>query len=512
MPSLIASLVTDSSTLQTSLVCIATFIFIIWWRTCASRSRVCLPPGPRGWPWVGYLPNVVYQMAWKKRETHEVIGDLAKTYGGACGLRLGAKNVVVLNGYEAIKEAFQHPDMNDRPQNVMIKDIDDVGTGILYSSGDTWREIRKFTVTKLKSFGFGKRSFAENISTEIEFMNTEIAKLEGKPFFPRSLLEAGTLNVVSTIILGQRFEYDDEQLVMILNNLRRNGSLIGAGGAILFLPFLTKFLRKAIMEYQTNLNTILNYIRGIVGQHQANFTPNYEHDYIDAHLNEMHRNKKELNRQSSHDMPNLIMTVGNLYAAGAFTTADTISWTILYMTKNQDMQRKVQQEIDHVIGPYRSPQMDDKPKLPYTWAVVLETMRLATVAPLGITHSVGKDTALFGCVIPKDTILIPNLWHIHHDPAVWTDPNQFKPDRFLSEDGTKTEEPSSFVPFGIGRRSCPGEQLARMELFLLITHLFQKFSFQEDPNQPLTMKGIFGFGYSAVPYNVCAHLRNMHDE
>ena len=74
-------------------------------------------------------------MAWKKRETHEVIGDLAKTYGGACGLRLGAKNVVVLNGYEAIKEAFQHPDMNDRPQNVMIKDIDDVGTGKLLTVG-----------------------------------------------------------------------------------------------------------------------------------------------------------------------------------------------------------------------------------------------------------------------------------------------------------------------------------------------------------------------------------------
>ncbi|XP_072038505.1 cytochrome P450 2U1-like [Amphiura filiformis] len=493
----------NASLVQSSLVCLATFSAIIWWLR-PSRSR-SLPPGPRGWPILGYLPNIKFSEWCNGYQTHDVMCKLAEKYGAVFGLKIGSKDVLVLNDYESIKEAFHHTNMNDRPENAMIKNIDNLGTGILFSCGDKWKEIRKFTITKLKSFGIGKRSFAENITIEAECLNSEIAKIQGNPFYSRPLLEPATLNVISSILLGQRFSYDDEELHFILDNLHRNGKVVGSGGALLFVPSLQIFLKDKIKEYRHNLDVVLKYFRGIVSKHQEEFDPYIEKDYIDAYISEM-RHNKDKGKQSYLDVSNLVMTLGNLFAAGSFTTSETLSWAILYLTKHPEIQKRAQEEIDNVLN-QNQPRLEDKPSLPYTWAVVLETMRLATVGPLGVTHAVADDTRMFGCEIPKGTMIMPNLWNVHHDPALWSEPNEFKPERFLNENG-QVEEPPQLIPFGTGRRSCPGEQLGKMELFIFITHLLQKFNFKEaEGESPLTLEGSLGLTWSPTPYHVCAHSR-----
>jgi len=122
--------------------------------------------------------------------------------------------------------------------------------------------------------------------------------------------------------------------------------------------------------------------------------------------------------------------------------------------------------------------------MPYTEAVIMEVMRYAAMVPLAVQHRATEDVAFHGYHIPKETLIIPNLYCVLHDKSVWGDPENFRPERFLSPDGTKIIRHESFIPFSIGKRVCLGETLARDELFLFTTSLFQRFDVKPDPNSP----------------------------
>ena len=116
-----------------------------------------------------------------------------------------------------------------------------------------------------------------------------------------------------------------------------------------------------------------------------------------------------------------------------------------------DVQRKVQEEIDDVVGRERLPSMHDRSKLPYTEAVVLELSRVATIIPLGVPHRSTQSFSLYDYIIPPDTVVLTNAWAVHMDPANFPQPELFKPERFLSEDGTKIKNSDFLIPFGIGK-------------------------------------------------------------
>ncbi len=123
--------------------------------------------------------------------------------------------------------------------------------------------------------------------------------------------------------------------------------------------------------------------------------------------------------------------------------------------------------------------------MPYTQAVILEAQRYASIAPLSVFHRTLEDVPNFrGFFIPKDTIIIPNLYSAMRDPKVWFDPECFIPDRFLSADGQTLVIPEAFIPFGIGKRVCIGQSLAKVELFLLVSSLFQRFKVSTVPDEP----------------------------
>jgi cytochrome P450 len=125
--------------------------------------------------------------------------------------------------------------------------------------------------------------------------------------------------------------------------------------------------------------------------------------------------------------------------------------------------------------------------MPYTQAVILEVQRYASILPLGVFHRTTEHVADFGgFTIPKDTIVIPNFYAAMRDPAVWTAPEEFLPDRFLAQDQHRLNVvvPEAFLPFGIGKRVCLGQSLARLELFLMVSCLLQKFQIGTVPNEP----------------------------
>lgn len=197
---------------------------------------------------------------------------------------------------------------------------------------------------------------------------------------------------------------------------------------------------------------------------------------IDGYIVERNK-KREAGIPTSLDDQHLTKIMYDLFAAGTETTSTTIYWCILYMLNYPDVQEKVYQEIKQKVGTNRVPTIQDKSQLTYLNAVICETQRLASIVPLAVTHVCSEDVTLGGYCIPKGTYVIPNLDSALHDQTTWgEDSTSFRPERFIDKNG-ELQVPEQFIPFSIGRRVCLGEALAKMELFLFLSTMLQRFHF-----------------------------------
>jgi cytochrome P450 len=155
-------------------------------------------------------------------------------------------------------------------------------------------------------------------------------------------------------------------------------------------------------------------------------------------------------------------TAGTIYIAGAETTVSMVHTFFMCMTMFPEIRKRAREELDCVVGLDRLPKISDRDKLPYMQAVVLEALRWAAPAPSGVAHRLREDDVHRGYFIPKDSIIIPNILQFSRDPNVYTDPSDFRPERFL---GPKPEQDPRTYVFGFGRRVCPGQQLAEASVF-----------------------------------------------
>ncbi|KAE9372779.1 putative cytochrome P450 oxidoreductase OrdA-like protein [Stipitochalara longipes BDJ] len=165
----------------------------------------------------------------------------------------------------------------------------------------------------------------------------------------------------------------------------------------------------------------------------------------------------------------------SLYSGGADTTVSSMSCFFLAMTVFPEVQRKAQEEIDQKIGTDRLPGFQDRQNLPYIDAIVKEVLRWHPVGPMAIPHMTTEDDILGEYLIPKGALLLPNIWFFTHDPDVYHEPMEFKPERFLPIDGSLPEPDPHKLSFGFGRRICPGQFLADSSLFLNIAQTLAVF-------------------------------------
>ncbi|TDZ15801.1 O-methylsterigmatocystin oxidoreductase [Colletotrichum orbiculare MAFF 240422] len=166
----------------------------------------------------------------------------------------------------------------------------------------------------------------------------------------------------------------------------------------------------------------------------------------------------------------------SLYTGGADTTVSSIACFFLAMTVFPRVQQKAQEEIDRVVGQDRLPTAADRPNLPYVDALVKELLRWQPVAPMGLPHTSSDDDVVEGYFIPKDAMILPNIWYFTRDPKLYEDPAEFRPERFLPTDGSEPPtDPHKFV-FGFGRRVCPGRILADNALFINIAQSLAVFN------------------------------------
>ncbi|KAL8221820.1 UNVERIFIED_CONTAM: hypothetical protein K2H54_074534 [Gekko kuhli] len=312
-----------------------------------------------------------------------------------------------------------------------------------YGSG--WKEQRKFSVSTLKNFGMGKKTLEERVSEEAGFLCSEFKSQEGSPFNPQNLVNNAVGNIICTLTFGDRFEYNDDTFLKIMH------------------------LTEEIMKTFTRN---LPQVKG--------------------------------NPKTSFNEQNLVKTIYDLVAAGTETTASTILWGLLKMVLHPEVQKRVHEEIEEVLGRDKSPMMADQPKMPYTNAVIHEIQRCADIAPLALPYITRQDVEVGNFVIPKRTVVFNHLSSVLKDETMWEKPHQFYPEHFLDANGQFVKR-EAFLPFSAGRHACPGEPMARMELFIFFTTLMQHFTFCIPENYPKpSEERLFALTVSPPPFHICA--------
>ncbi|XP_020565772.1 steroid 21-hydroxylase isoform X3 [Oryzias latipes] len=199
------------------------------------------------------------------------------------------------------------------------------------------------------------------------------------------------------------------------------------------------------------------------------------------------------------------MATVDLLIGGTETTAAWLNWTVAFLLHRPEIQDKVYEELC-TVPEGRYPKYSDRQRLPVLCALVNEVLRLRPVAPLAVPHRAIRNSSIAGFFIPKNSVIIPNLFGAHHDPAVWSEPYSFKPERFLEGGGGSTR---ALVPFGGGARLCLGESVAKMELFLFTAYLLRDFQFilPESNVFPPDLRGIATVVLKIKPYKVIARPR-----
>ncbi|EPQ09305.1 Cytochrome P450 2G1 [Myotis brandtii] len=423
-------------------LCLSCLLILIAWKQINKGGK--LPPGPTPIPFLGNLLQI------RTDATFQSFMKLREKYGPVFTVYMGPRPVVILCGHEAVKEALvdRAEDFSGRGEMASIE-RNFQGYGVALANGERWRILRRFSLTILRDFGMGKRSIEERIQEEAGFLLEELRKTKGAPTEPTFFLSRTVSNVISSVVFGRRFDYEDKMFLKLLQMI--NGS---------FIEMSTPWAQD-----KNNPHTEFN-------------------------------------------LKNLVLTTLNLFFAGTETVSSTLRYGFLLLMKHPEVEAKIHEEIDQVIGPHRIPSVDDRVKMPYTDAVIHEIQRLTDIVPMGVPHNVIRDTHFRGYILPKGTDVFPLLGSVLKDPKYFRYPDAFYPQHFLDEQG-HFKKNEAFVPFSSGKRICLGEAMARMELFLYFTSILQNFSLR--PLVPpadidITPK-ISGFGNIPPTYELCLVAR-----
>ncbi|KAL0972846.1 hypothetical protein UPYG_G00195460 [Umbra pygmaea] len=493
--------------LQTNIfsIIITVVVIILLRKYFGKQSHGRLPPGP--WP-IPLLGNLL-QIDLKRPDKSYL--ELSKKYGSVFTVWLGTKPVVVISGYQAIKEALvnQGEEFNGR-YNVAIsmKLLNEHGVGT--SNGQRWKDLRSFSMMSLKHFGTGCKTLEERVQEEAKFLVKAFTETADSTVNPKDLLFHAILNLCCAIVFGRRFEYNEVEFQIIYKAVYTYFDVLKGNVAMLYnvFPRIVECFPGKHQELFEAIDKAKAFVRDQADCRKETLDSKNPHDFFDAYLVKM---SEEMDKQGTEfNYENLFPCVWDIFAAGTETQSSTLSHACLIMIKYPHIQEKVQKEIDSVIGPNRFPMVEDRNQMPYTNAVIHEIQRTMSLAPTAVPHQVNRDTIFQNYHIPKGTVIFPLLSSVLWDPKLFKNPDDFDPNNFLDEDGQFNSN-DGFLAFGLGKRCCLGDGMGipRTVLFIFFTSLLQHFSFRgtKSPEEIDVSVVSYFIGRLARPYTCYVKIR-----
>jgi len=325
------------------------------------------------------------------------------------------------------------------------------------------------------------------IQEEADDLCERIKGLGSKPVDPHKDFALAIINIICSLVFGKRYEKDDPEFL----NVVQYNTLITQGfshtRAVAFLSWLRFFPNEGYEKIDKGITIRDAILRRQLQYHKETFDPENIRDLTDALISEA--SKEEFEDLKDRKFPtndHIEMILHDAFTAGSETTTTAIRWANLLLVRNPAAQDKAADELARVVGHERNPCLNDRDQLHYIRAVINEVLRISSVIPLGVPHKTTCNTTLAGHYIAKDTQILFNNWAIHHDERFWEDPYDFKPERWINEEGNfVADRYLSFLPFSAGRRVCLGEILARTEIYIFLTRILHQFRIEKVPGEGL---------------------------
>uniref|UniRef100_A0A4X2M6Y9 Cytochrome P450 family 2 subfamily J member 2 n=1 Tax=Vombatus ursinus TaxID=29139 RepID=A0A4X2M6Y9_VOMUR len=484
------SLVSALAMLATSLLLLRMLTFFL--------ARNQFPPGPCPLPILGNLLQLNFQLHPEK------LGQLARKHGSVFTVWLGSTPVVVLNGFQAVKDALvtHSEDFADWPVTPLFEDLFG-DKGIISTSGHTWLQQRRFGLTTLRNLGMGKKVLEQRLQEEAQHLVERFRRENGKSFDPHVPIVRAAANVICALVFGHRFSRGDPFFQELMKAIDFGLAFVNTIWRRLYdvFPWLLRHLpgpHHKVFRYQ-------EIVKGLICQEIQSHkqrVPEDAEDFISCYLAQITKRKDD--PMSTFNEENLIQVIIDLFLGGTETTATTLRWALLYMIHHRDVQEKVQKELDAVVAPSEVISFEDRKRLPYTNAVLHEVQRFCSVISMGAVRNCVTATTVQGFPIHKGTIILPNLASVLYDLEHWETPWQFNPKHFLDEEGNFVIN-EAFLSFSAGHRVCLGEQLAKAELFLVFTNLLWEFQLQIPEGASGNERDYIFWGtLQPQPYKICA--------
>ncbi|KAL0343514.1 UNVERIFIED_CONTAM: cytochrome [Sesamum angustifolium] len=382
--------------------------------------------------------------------------------------------MVIVTSPAIVEECFTKNDLvlANRPLNHVGKYVGYNYTSLVASPyGEHWRNLRRLTT--LEVFATTRLNMFQSIRhDEVRLMLKRLYRNSYQDFARVELryrfMEL-TFNNIMRMVDGKRYfgeDVENEEAKLFRHLIEEVVKLIGASNPVDFFPVYRWIDYKKYEKNWAGLSTRMDsFMQGLIDEHRRNKGRNTMID----HLISLQESEPEY--YTDHIIKGIIIV---MLIAGTNTSVSTVEWAMAVLLNHPQKLDKARAEIDNLVGDDRLVNESDLSNLPYLHNIIMETFRLFPASPLLVPHEASVDCKLGGYDIPKGTIVQVNAWAIHRDPTVWDDSTSFNPERF-----EKIEVgPPKLLPFGMGRRSCPGYGLANRVVGLTLASLIQCFEWR----------------------------------
>ncbi|WCJ40678.1 Cytochrome P450 82A3 [Euphorbia peplus] len=425
----------------------------------------------------------------EKKSLGRIFGAFADKYGPIFSIRLGVHPAVFVSDYNSIKECFTINDItiSSRPPSTQAQLVGYNGSSFAFAPyGPYWRNMRKLSSIKLLCNSRIKMLNYIHVS-ELNYLMKDLYNLRNEKIDLGERFSRMVLNTVTRMVAGRRVYTEKKETRPLGKIIRELIDIVGQvvpGDVIPFIGWLDiNGVAKRMKSVSDEVGVIVD---GWIEEHKQN--PNKaedKKDFIDVMLSEVTDDE-----DMGFDQATIIKgTTMTMIMGGSDSTMVTVIWALANLLNNKKILERCQEELELKVGRDRWVQVADVEKLEYLSAVLKESFRMYPLGPIAIPKEVGEDCYISGYFVPKGTRLFINVWKLHRDPTHWSNPDEFIPERFLNEKSNLdvTGNNYEFLPFGAGRRACPGSNLAMQVLNLSIARLIQGFNMSTPNNEPVDM-------------------------
>ncbi|KAI8542266.1 hypothetical protein RHMOL_Rhmol08G0125500 [Rhododendron molle] len=439
----------------------------------SSKPSPKLPPGPAPLPVIGSLLKL-------GDKPHKSLTKLAKLYGPIMSLKLGRKTVVVVSSPALAREVLLKQDLafstRSVPNAVHAHDHNKYSVAWL-PVAHQWRSLRK----TLNSNIFSGNRIDANQNLRRQKVQ-ELIEYAGKCCREGIAVDIGnaafktSLNLLSNTVFSIDMANPTQDSVQQFRHLIWQIMVeIGKPNLVDYFPILDKIDPQGITRrLKSHFGDTFQLIGRLIDERlelRGLHKTRAESDVIDILLNIIEENG-EINRNHIEHM------CLDIFAAGTDTTSSSVEWAMAELLRNPESLEKAKAEIEQTIGKGKPIEETDIPQLPYLQAIVKESMRLHPPAPLLLPRTVETDVEVYGYTVPQGAQVLVNAWAIGRDPSVWENPTSFMPERFLDLDVDVRGRDFELIPFGAGRRICPGLSLAVRVIPLMLGSLINSFNWK----------------------------------